>query len=49
MGHADLKTTMIYVHTSGEAGRRAVEKLDAKMHFGHGLVTEGKTTDASLP
>lgn len=49
MGHADLKTTMIYVHASGEAGRRAVEKLDAKTHFSHVLVTEKKTADAGLP
>jgi hypothetical protein len=40
-----LKTTMIYVHASAEAGRRAVEKLDAKRHFGHALVTEKKTAD----
>ena len=49
MGHADLKTTMIYVHASGEAGRRAVEKLDAKRHFSHEVVTKRKTADASLP
>lgn len=49
MGHADLKTTMIYVHASGDAGRKAVEKLDAKQHFGHEVVTERKTADANLP
>lgn len=49
MGHADLKTTMIYVHASGEAGRRAVEKLDAKRHFSHEMVTIRKTADADLP
>lgn len=49
MGHADLKTTMIYVHASGEAGRRAVEKLDAKRHFSHEVVTKRKTADANLP
>jgi hypothetical protein len=49
MGHADLKTTMIYVHASGEAGLRAVEKLDAKSQFSHELVTKRKTADASLP
>ncbi len=40
---------MIYVHASGDAGRRAVEKLDAKTHFSRVLVTETKTADASLP
>ncbi len=49
MGHADLKTTMIYVHASGEAGRRAVEKLDAKRHFSHEVVTKRRTADANLP
>ena len=49
MGHADLKTTMIYVHASGKAGLRAVEKLDAKTHFSHEVVTKGKTADADLP
>ncbi len=49
MGHADLKTTMIYVHASAEAGRRAVEKLDVKKHFSNVLVTKGKTADANLP
>lgn len=49
MGHADLKTTMIYVHASGEAGRRAVEKLDAKRQFGHEMVTKRKTAEADLP
>ena len=49
MGHADLKTTMIYVHASGDAGLRAVEKLDAKMVFSHELVTKEKTADADLP
>jgi len=42
MGHADIKTSMIYVHASAEAGRRAVEKLHAKRHFGYVLVTETK-------
>jgi integrase len=37
LGHAEIKTTMIYVHANGEAGRRAVEKLDAKKHFGPAL------------
>jgi len=49
MGHADLKTTMIYVHASGDAGRRAVEKLDAKRHFSHDVVTKEKKADANLP
>ena len=49
MGHADLPTTMIYVHASGDAGRRAVEKLDAKTHFSHDMVTKRKTADAILP
>lgn len=49
MGHEDIKTTMIYVHASGEAGRIAVEKLDGKRHFSNVLVTERKTADASLP
>jgi integrase len=49
LGHADIKTTMIYVHTSGEAGRRAVEKLDVKKHFGPELGPETKTAGASLP
>lgn len=49
MGHADLKTTMIYVHASGEAGLRAVEKLDARRHFSHEVVTKRKTADANLP
>jgi integrase len=49
LGHSNLATTMIYVHASVEAGRRAVEKLDAKKQFGHVLVTVRKTADASLP
>jgi len=49
MGHADLKTTMIYVHASGDASRRAVEKLDANKHFSHVLVTQRKTADTDLP
>jgi integrase len=49
LGHADIKTTMIYVHASAEAGRSAVEKLDTKWQFSHVLVTEKKTADANLP
>lgn len=49
LGHADIKTTMIYVHTNGEAGRRAVERLDAKKHFGPVLGPKTETAGASLP
>ena len=44
----DLKTTMIYVHASGEAGLRAVEKLDAKRHFSREVVTKEKMADDEL-
>ena len=49
MGHSDLETTIIYVHASGEAGLRAVEKLDAKRQFSQEVVTKRKTADADLP
>lgn len=49
MGHADIKTTMIYVHASAEAGRSAVEKLDSNRYFSHEMVTKRKTADANLP
>lgn len=49
LGHAEIKTTMIYVHANREAGRRAVEKLDAKTHLRHKSVTKTKTAGASLP
>ena len=44
----DLKTTMIYVDASLEAGRKAVEKLDAKRHFSHEVVTKEKMADDEL-
>lgn len=49
LGHADIKTTMIYVHTNGEAGHRAVEKLDEKRHLCHQSVTKSKTAGGGLP
>ena len=49
LGHADIRTTMIYVHANGEAGRRAVDKLDAKSHLRHHLGTKTKTAGANLP
>ena len=49
LGHAEIKTTMIYVHANREAGRRAVEKLNAKTHLRHRLGTKNKTAGASLP
>ncbi len=49
MGHADIKTTLIYVHRTGEVSRKAVEGLDAKKVFSHVLVTEKETADVNLP
>ena len=49
LGHAEIKTTMIYVHANGEASRRAVAKLDAKTHFCHQSVTKTKTAGVGLP
>ncbi len=49
LGHADIRTTMIYVHTNGEASRRAVAKLVAKTRLRHGLVTKTKTAGSGLP
>ena len=49
LGHADIKTTMIYVHANGEAGRRAVGKLDAKTHLRHHQGTKTKTAGVGLP
>lgn len=31
LGHADIKTTMIYVHANGKSSHRAVAKLDKKL------------------
>ena len=49
LGHAEIKTTMIYVHANGEAGRRAVAKLDAKMDFGPESGPKQKRAGANLP
>lgn len=49
LGHSDIRMTARYTHATDGALRRAVEKLDAKSHFGHELVTEKKTADGDLP
>ncbi|MFT3746131.1 MAG: tyrosine-type recombinase/integrase [Pyrinomonadaceae bacterium] len=42
LGHSDIRMTSRYTHATDSALRKAVENLDARVHFGHEVVTEQK-------